>query len=188
MPHMNEPKQYLTQFPALTTGRLILGELVEGDAAGLVNLRSDVRVNQYLNRPKSMTNEEAAAFIRKINDGLKKGWYYWVISLTGYPGLIGTICLWNFNEENESAEVGYELSPDFQGKGLMREALSKVISFGFDTAGFKQIIAYTHSGNARSKSLLEKSGFIRAQSLEKELLKKEANRKDIVYSLKPSSI
>jgi ribosomal-protein-alanine N-acetyltransferase len=120
----------------------------------------------------------------KIEKGLNKQWFYWAISSKNSPGLIGTICLWNFNEENKSAEVGYELLPIFQGKGLMQEALSNVIVFGFKTAKFKRIIAYTHSRNDKSIKLLQKAGFIRDLSLEKELHQNNKHSDDIVFSLK----
>ncbi|MDR3696535.1 GNAT family N-acetyltransferase [Mucilaginibacter sp.] len=181
---MNDQQTDPTKFPVLTTERLILRELINSDIDELINLRSDAQVNQYLDRPKSITIEEAAAFVEKINNGLSKRWYYWVISVNADEKLIGTICLWNFDEINKTIEVGYELMPPFQGRGLMREALRKVIEFGFDTAGFKQIIAYTNDGNARSKSLLEKAGFIRDQSFEKELRSKNTHVDDIMFSLK----
>jgi RimJ/RimL family protein N-acetyltransferase len=80
--------------------------------------------------------------------------------------------------------VGYELSPVFQGQGLMQEALSIVIKFGFETANFKLIIACTHSSNDGSKKLLQKAGFIRDLSLEEELHPKNTHGDDIMFSLK----
>jgi ribosomal-protein-alanine N-acetyltransferase len=181
--NMNEPQQHLTQFPVLTTNRLLLRQLADNDIPALVNLRSDAEVNKYLNRPKSTTAEEAGAFVKKINNGLNKEWHYWVISLKEDQKLIGTICLWNFNEANKSVEIGYELLPAFQGNGLMYKALSGVISFGFAVRQFRSIIAHTDSNNERSKNLLEKSGFVPNPTLAEKLLVDDPGNTDVVYSL-----
>jgi len=70
----------------------------------------------------------AIDFINRINAGIAKGdWVYWAITLLGNPKLVGTICLWNISKANYVAEVGYELHPDFQGKGIAQDALAKVI-------------------------------------------------------------
>ena len=61
---------------------------------------------------------------------------------------------------NKIAEVGYDLNPIFQRKGIMSEALNKVINFGFNELGLDNIEAYTHIQNENSKKLLEKNGFI----------------------------
>jgi len=180
---MEAQKEYPAQLPVLVTEHLLLRRLEQTDITDFVSLRCDGLVNQYLNRPKTITVPEAKAYVSKIENGLNKQWFYWAISLKDSPALIGTVCLWNFNEKNESAELGYELSPLFQGKGLMQEALAKVIQYGFETAQFKRIIAYTHSGNDRSKRLLQKAGFARDLSLEKKLHEIDANSEDIVYSL-----
>lgn len=73
--------------------------------------------------------------------------------------LIGTICLWNINQENYSAEIGYELHPEWQGKGIMKEALSKIIDYGFQKMKLKEIEAFTNPLNDSSTRLLEKNNF-----------------------------
>ena len=46
--------------------------------------------------------------------------------------MIGTICIWNINKDEESGEVGYGIIPDYQGQGLMKESLVNVIKNGFE--------------------------------------------------------
>src|SRR6266481_3917752 len=93
-------EQNMLPFPTLTTGRLILRRLMMDDAAEIAMLRSDERVNQYLDRPKTSTFSEAVEFINKIDKGLKNNEsYYWAISIKDEHKLIGTICLWNIDIE-----------------------------------------------------------------------------------------
>lgn len=130
------------------------------DRYELMWLRSDERVNQYLERGKSMNINEATDFIAKIDKNLsedKSG--YWVICFAESRTLIGTICLWNFEPEKDLVELGYELSPMYQGKGIMREAAAKIIEYAFDTMQAKVMVAITDPHNEPSKKLLERSDF-----------------------------
>ncbi|MCX6150668.1 MAG: GNAT family N-acetyltransferase [Ignavibacteriales bacterium] len=168
-----------TPFPILTTERLTLRQLSGVDDLAIFFLRTDERVNKYIERQKPANLDEAKSFILKINDGIKhNNWIYWAISLRNNPDLIGTICLWNFSRDKTTAEVGYELNPVFHGQGLMNEALRSIIDFGIKTIGLKKIDAYTHKDNSRSTRLLEKNNF--TLDLER---KDEENLNNIIYSL-----
>ncbi|MDO8550885.1 MAG: GNAT family N-acetyltransferase [Ignavibacteria bacterium] len=109
-------------------------QLIVKDGNEIFKLRSDERVSKFLTRPECKTLEEENDFINKINGGISKNeWIYWGITLPSRLGslaetekndnkIIGTICLWNISKEHFRAEVGFELRPDFQGKGIMQEA------------------------------------------------------------------
>ena len=147
-------------FPSLDTPRLHLRQLLHKDAKDLLALRSNETVNKYLNRPPTTTIEEAKAFIERINAGIANNQsLYWVICGKNETDLIGTVCLWNFSEDQTTAETGYELSPAFQGKGLMNEALQAVLNYSRDELHLKNIEAFTHKDNKASQALLEKNGF-----------------------------
>ncbi len=147
-----------TPFPILKTDRLILRQLVITDDNEIFALRSDDSVNRYLDRHPSKSIEDAKSFIQTITENVtKNNSIYWAISLSGK--LIGTICLFEFADDNIKAEIGYELLPSYQGKGLMQEAASKVLEFGFQHIGLNLIEAYTHSENQKSTRLLEKFNF-----------------------------
>ena len=149
-------------FPDLVTGKLSFRQLATGDVNELFKLRADERVNRFLTRHPSKTIEEADAFINKINRAIRNNEsIYWVITLKNDNKLIGTICLWNIQPENYRAEIGYELSPDFWGQGIMKEAIPKVIEYGFDMMKLHSIEADLDPGNSRSVILLEKNGFIK---------------------------
>lgn len=155
------PALNFTSFPQLMTERLLLRRLSEADAHDLLMLRSNEQVNQFLDRPACIDLEAAQSFIAKIEKGIiNKESLYWVITLKGNDKLIGTICLWNFEADKMQAEVGFELFPGFQGKGIMREALSGVLDFGFKELQLKTITALTNPGNLPSIKLLEKAGFL----------------------------
>lgn len=155
------PALNFTFFPQLMTERLLLRRLSEADAHDILMLRSNEQVNQFLDRPACADMEAAKNFIAKIEKGINnKESLYWVITLKGNDKLIGTICLWNFEADKMQAELGFELFPGLQGKGIMREALSEVLAFGFKELKLKTITALTNPGNLPSIKLLEKTGFL----------------------------
>lgn len=172
-----------TPFPELTTNRLILRKLNINDVDALQKQRSDDEVNKYLDRPKSMTIEECEAFVKKIDDNLANNISgYWVLALKNDDTLIGTICLWNLQPEKDIADIGYELSPAFQGQGLMKEAVEKIIEYGFDEMKLEMIIGITHPGNEKSGKLLERVNFVR--DLEYNYVSEEEAEGGVVYFLR----
>jgi ribosomal-protein-alanine N-acetyltransferase len=144
----------------LKTERLILRQLVSSDDNEILALRSDDNVNKYLGRKPGKSIDDAKTFIQTINKNIQRNEsIYWAITFNGTDKLIGTICLFDFSDDNLKAEIGYELLPGFQGKGIMQEAISKVINFGIQHIGLNSIEAYTHFENRSSTRLLEKFNF-----------------------------
>jgi ribosomal-protein-alanine N-acetyltransferase len=149
-------------FPVITTSRLLLRELTAHDALQIHSLRSDPKIAAMTGRTPSNGVEDAMAHIYKIGKLIENNAsIYWAISLLDNPSLIGTICLWNFDTENAIAEIGYELLPDFQGKGFMREAIAAVIKYGFEELKIKTITAFPSANNVSSVKVLKMTGFKR---------------------------
>lgn len=168
------------QQPVLRTARLALRALTPADKTAIFQLRTDSRVNTYLDRPVHTNPEEAAAFIQKVMDGTAGGKsYYWGITIAETDKLIGTICIWNMSEDRLQAEIGYELLPEEQGKGIMREALKAVIDFAFTEAELQSLEAFTHRDNKASSNLLIHHGFLLQPDR-----KDPENDNHIIYCLK----
>ena len=160
-----------TPFPVLKTERLTLRQLISSDDKEIFALRSDDNVNKYLDRERSKSIDDAKNFIQTIHENIQRNnSIYWAITLNGTYKLIGTICLFDFSNDHLKAEIGYELLPDFQGKGIMQEAASKVIHFGIQHIGLNSIEAYTHSENESSIRLLEKLNFKRHRAVENNFM------------------
>ena len=147
-------------FPIIITERLNLRKIIPSDLDRVHFLRSDKAINKYIKRePQPL--ETAKAHIERLDSNLKRDIAIaWGITTKESNVLIGSICLWNFSEDKKNAEVGYDLDPKFQGKGIMSEALKAVLDFGFNQRGFETIEAYTDFRNIPSKKLLKRHGFI----------------------------
>jgi ribosomal-protein-alanine N-acetyltransferase len=139
----------------------MLRQLTLQDEHELFELRTNEAVNRFLNRQKPQSLQDVHRFIQLITDNIQKNeTVYWTITLEHDPKLIGTIILFNFKPENDMAELGYELLPQYQGQGLMQEALTSVIGYGFTNMQLKTIEAGVHIHNNSSIKLLEKNHFI----------------------------
>ena len=158
-----------TPFPILTTERLTLRQLVIDDKQEIFTLRSDREINKYLDRQLSNTIEDAMNFINKVNENINKNdSLYWAITLSDKNVLVGTICLFGFSDDNYKCEIGYELLTNFQGQGIMKEAVEKVIDYALNTIKVKKIEAFLHRGNQGSIKLLEKFSFKNSNEPDKE--------------------
>ncbi len=147
-------------FPQLQTERLILRNIESTDAELIHKLRSDEVVNKFVGRDNSSTIEKAKEFILKIQNLVEKNeGLYWIIRLKENNDLVGTVCLWNFDSENEIVEIGYEMLPEFQGKGIMTEALKAVTAYTFEEIKAKIITAFPSEDNSNSVAILKKLNF-----------------------------
>jgi [ribosomal protein S5]-alanine N-acetyltransferase len=71
----------------------------------------------------------------------------------------GAVRFNSFEKKWRCGEIGYELHPDYWGKGLMTEAVRAVVACGHQTFRLNRIDAWTLPGNGASDRVLEKSGF-----------------------------
>jgi ribosomal-protein-alanine N-acetyltransferase len=172
-----------TPFPELTTERLILRRLTPDDEQAIFTLRSDKRVIQYINREAFTDMQQARDLIHARNQSISKNQVLvWAISFKNDPSLIGTVCLWNISQENSTIEIGYDLLPEFHGKGIMQEAIASVIDLAFKNLGFKRIVAWTHPQNHPSHKLLKKHNFERDIAEEHKHEGKEYFKNFVIFS------
>lgn len=149
-------------FPILATERLTLRQINESDKNDLFILRSDSRVMQFIDRPIAKTPEDAAKLIQVITDLLNNNdGITWGITLKSGAELIGTIGLWRILKEHYRAEIGYLLHPGHQGKGIMQEAFTTILNYGFKTMKLHSVEANVNPENAASIKLLERNNFSR---------------------------
>ena len=172
-----------SSFPILQTERLSLRKLSPDDAEEIFFLRTDENINKYIDRPRAKTIDDAYNFINKTNQSIDNNELVdWAITFKNDSRLIGSICLWNISREENKAEVGYELLPDFQGKGIAQEAMLVVLDYGFNIMLLNKIEAYTRKENLASTKLLEKFNFIRDLN-EEAKIDRTVDPNNAVYSL-----
>lgn len=150
-------------FPVLTTDRLILRRISDRDAQQIFMLRSDQEVMMHIGKYPMASIEEAYAFIKLVLGTLEQNsGITWAMALKEDPArLIGTIGLWRLIKEHFRAEIGYVLQPAYWRRGLVKEAMLKVIGFGFNELRLHSIEGRINPRNRASARSLESAGFVR---------------------------
>lgn len=173
-----------TPFPVLTTERLVLRRFTYDDAAGLFEMRSNETVMQYINRPINKTIDDAVGLIDVIEDLLSKNdGITWCICLKNNHKCIGSIGFWRIEKDNHRAEIGYLLNPVYQGQGIMQEAVTAAIDYGFNVLKLHSIEARVSPGNFASIKLLLKNNFVQEAYFKEYHLHNGRFEDTMVYSL-----
>ncbi|MRG93642.1 GNAT family N-acetyltransferase [Polyangium spumosum] len=151
-----------TPFPTLETPRLVLRELVPADVETIFRIQSNPKVVRYFGRPAMTTIAEAEAKLGLVFDAMRDGTgVRWGLSVKEGGALAGTCGFWRWDKDHRHAEIGYELAPEFWGKGLMVEALRPILRFGFTRMELHRVEANIDPANQASRRVLEKLGFKR---------------------------
>ena len=166
----------------IATPRLSLRPVADDDAAALYQIRSNALVNRYIGRALETNIAQTEAFIgQRIADRTARKAIYWVICKQDLDVPIGTICYWNMEPDRNLAELGYELHPDHQGQGYMREALEAVVKYGFEQMKLSVILALSEVDNVDSIRLLKHCNFVEDQAA--HWVNQEASEGCVVYFL-----
>ena len=150
-------------FPEIQTERLFMRKIEITDAPEILNLRSNEDVMKYVGKKPLQSLSEAEEWVKVVQDGLENNTgITWAITMKENPGtLIGCIGYWRIVKEHYRAEIGYMLNPLFWKKGLMTEALNKLIEVGFTYLGLHSIEANINPENTASEKILISTGFIK---------------------------
>lgn len=63
----------------------------------------------------------------------------------------------NFQDlKNDEADIGYWLSEDTQGKGIMTKACKKLVEYGFEKLNFERINLYCSTTNTKSENIAKR--------------------------------
>jgi ribosomal-protein-alanine N-acetyltransferase len=73
--------------------------------------------------------------------------------------LVGTIGFHSVSPENRSAELAYDLSPAFWGKGIATHLCRVMLEWGHSHVGLVRVQATVMQSNAASIKVLERCGF-----------------------------
>ncbi len=150
-------------FPELETEHLILRKMTTGDKDDFFAMRSDERTHAYTDTKPDSDAAQTEAYLEKMIQGVNEDrWIIWTIEHRVSRRAIGSVGIWNFNEDHSSAELSYGIAPNEQGKGYMKEALTRVIAFATDDLRLCLLEAFTELENTPSRNLLGRLHFAEA--------------------------
>ncbi len=171
--------------PELETERLLLRKMRLDDAEAMFAYASDPEVTRYVLWDTHRSIEDSESFLRFAIEGYEKGDFGgWGVVLKDSGVFIGTCGLdAGYAPEHARAELGYVLSREHWGKGLMPEAARAVIAFGFGSMGLNRIQARCIAENTASARVMEKAGMTYEGTLRESEFIKGAYRDMKLYSI-----
>ncbi|HLO34728.1 MAG TPA: GNAT family N-acetyltransferase [Candidatus Deferrimicrobium sp.] len=149
-------------FPALETDRLILRELTQTDAPWYLAhfSRPEIVAGSGFPAPADLAAARGELNRYVLDLFARRTGLRWGLVMRGEHELIGSVGLYAWRDDPEpTAELGYDLAPEFWGRGLMTEAIRAIARYAFDTLGISRLEATVIVGNERSCRTLERSGF-----------------------------
>ncbi|HXC55969.1 MAG TPA: GNAT family N-acetyltransferase [Rhizomicrobium sp.] len=166
----------------LETKRLFLRPIQLHDAADLFAARGDAEVMRYWDWPAQSCVDEVrsivAGHVAEIESGTVM---WWVVALSPRGPAIGECDLSAIDLHHKRAEIGFLFRRDAWGKGYAREAMERVLRYGFEELGLERLQARCHAGNAPSQRLLERLGFSLEGTLRGHVVRDGARRDCILY-------
>ena len=163
----------LKNLPTLETKRLILRKMTLDDARAVFAYASDPDVTRYVIWNMHRTIEDSKSFLRSLVEGYENAEAAdWGIVCKENGRFIGGCGIAGWSLEHARAELGYVLSREYWGRGLMPEAVRAMIHFGFERMGLNRIEARCIAENAASEGVMEKVGMTHEGTLrQREFIK-----------------
>lgn len=169
----------------IETDRLILRPWRESDLEDFYEYASVDGVGQMAGWAPHKSMEESKAILGMFIRGGKT----LALELKENGKIIGSVGLEELapdpvEGESYGREIGYVLSKDYWGRGLMPEAVRAVIDYCFDVLRFHYLTCSHFLRNDRSRRVIEKTGFrfFSESGYETQLGHTERSRNYILYN------
>ncbi|NHN31853.1 GNAT family N-acetyltransferase [Paenibacillus agricola] len=168
----------------LETDRTVIRKLKIDDLPDMYAYCSDDVVSQYTTWDTHQTLDDTKRFIEFVWKAYNNHEVApWGIEDKQTSKLIGTCGFVYWNIAHSRAELGYALSKDFWGQGLMSEVVGKIIDFGWKNMNLVRIEARCHLANIGSARVMEKSGMVFEGILRKHLYTKGEHQDVNMYAI-----
>lgn len=165
----------------LHSERIKLRAILETDTEAIYNYRSLPEVAKY-QYWEPFTMEQAHDFVsRCCNPDLDEE-DQWIGLAIVYQGKVIGDCAFKISEN--IAEVGCNISPEYQGMGLARESLNILIHYFLKNRDVKEIIGITDSRNIASVRLMQSLGMVKVRDFETRLVCKGENCIEYKYAIR----
>jgi ribosomal-protein-alanine N-acetyltransferase len=145
--------------PDLETERLLLRRLRKEDAEAVFAYASDPEVSRYMTWDTHASIEESHRFIEaKLAQYAKDEAGEWGIVWKETGRLVGAMGIASISMTNQRAEIGYVLARPWWGKGIMPEAVRRLLCFLYEEVGLNRVEAFHFLPNEASGRVMQKAG------------------------------
>ncbi|MDD6884479.1 MAG: GNAT family protein [Eubacteriales bacterium] len=170
--------------PTLETPRLRLRKLLMTDSQDIYEYSKDPLVAKHVLWDPHRSVAESRSYIRYMQRKYRTDEAYsWGIELKAEKRIIGTIGFMWIQPENNAAEVGYSLSRMYWNQGIMTEALSKLLEYGFRTLNLNRIEAQHETDNPASGAVMRHCGMRQEGVLRSRIINKGKYVDMVLYAV-----
>jgi len=146
----------------LQTERLLLRAPIDADANDLLEMHASQEVMRFSNGLPWKSIDQAHSLIRSARSWLQSERHLCLCVVQKTSGrAIGTTTLYDFDAQNQRAEIGFLLSDLVWRHGYMSEALVVFLNHAFTNLNLNRVEADTDPRNRAAITLLESLGFVR---------------------------
>ncbi len=147
--------------PEISTPRLRLRRLRDGDLDAFVALNADPLVMEFFPRPWS--REESHDAFQRVQEGFtERGFGVYTAEVSGdFAGVVGLSVPTFQAPFIPCVEILWRLFPQFWGKGLASEAAGAVLQMAFHTLELQEVVAFTAAIHEKSIRVMERIGMKR---------------------------
>ncbi|MBU1094035.1 MAG: GNAT family N-acetyltransferase [Firmicutes bacterium] len=154
-------KKPYKKMPVIYFDDYCLRTIKKSDANDMFEYGKDKEVTQFLNWGPFILPIEAKKSITRIylprhKEGLPIG--YSIIDVKKSK-MIGTIDFHSKIKNINGVEIGFVLHKDYWNKGIMTNALKRMVDIGFDYLGYEKMTMKHLKQNIASQKVIEKIGF-----------------------------
>jgi [ribosomal protein S5]-alanine N-acetyltransferase len=146
---------------SFATGRLQVRLVEARDLRDLLVVNGDDEATRYLPYPSWDSMEDAEAWLVRIGALHEQGKSRQFVMVDREADrCVGAIVLFNTDDANRRAEVGYVVARPDWGRGYAREALDGLLLRAFEDMDLRRVEAFADPRNAGSHRLLMSTGFV----------------------------
>ncbi len=166
-------------FPSLEIDRLLLRPIRSEDAAALHPVfANEELMTWWSSGPHQLLSETEEYVTGKTKEPYSPTW---AITIKGEGTALGWVVL--LPRREGLREIGYILNPDYWGKGIALEAVTRVIDYGFSDLKLRKIFADVDPDNSASIGLLNRLGFKQEAHLREEWETHIGVRDSLIFGL-----
>lgn len=150
---------FKTDNSVIETPRLRLRRMSVRDKSDMFLYASRDEVTKYLLWRTHKDEESTKRYLSYVVSLYRTGEFFdFAIEYRENGKMIGTCGFAAVDFQNDCAEIGYVISPDYWGKGIASEAVSAIMQFAFCDLDINRIEARYMTENAASRRVMEKCG------------------------------
>lgn len=144
----------------IMTERLCLREVDENDYDFICELENNEFIQRF-ERDTLPSKEETDKKFSKILESINKvprTKYTLIISRLSDLKSVGRVIMWEIDSSIKECEIGWDVHPDYIGRGYAPEAARALLEFAFNKLGVHRVQALCNDANINSEKVMAKIG------------------------------